>query len=61
MLVKTRVVLLYSLVLFLTLALTGGGPAIAQVAKSWYLDRMVLLFEDMKQRNATYASWEYGS
>ena len=30
-----------------------------QVAKCWSLDRMVLLFEEMKGRNAEYASWEY--
>jgi hypothetical protein len=29
-------------------------------AASWY-DRMVLLYEDMKQRDANVASWEYGT
>jgi hypothetical protein len=36
-----------------------AGVIITQLAKFWYLDRMVLLFEDMKGRNAEYASWEY--
>ena len=36
-----------------------AGIAIAHGGKLWYLDRMVLLFEDMKSRNADYARWEY--
>jgi hypothetical protein len=36
-----------------------GGILIAHGAKLWYIDRMVLLFEDMKQRDHTYASWEW--
>jgi hypothetical protein len=31
-----------------------------RVAKAWYIDRMVLLFEDMKARRPQYAAWEYG-
>ena len=38
-----------------------AGIVIVHGGKLWYMDRMVLLFDDMKQRNATYASWEYGS
>ena len=38
-----------------------AGIVIVHGAKLWYLDRMVLLFEDMKSRNTDYASWEYGS
>ena len=38
-----------------------AGIVIIQTAKTWYLDRMVLLFEDMKQQRPDYASWEYGS
>jgi hypothetical protein len=38
---------------------TISGMLICQVAKLWYLDRMVLLFEDMKTRHAEYATWEY--
>jgi hypothetical protein len=34
------------------------GVLLAQLAKSWYLDRMVLLFEEMKGRNPEYAKWE---
>ena len=36
-----------------------SGLVIAQLAKCWYLDRMVLLFEEMKGRNPEYAKWEY--
>ncbi|HYN96227.1 MAG TPA: DUF6653 family protein [Pilimelia sp.] len=38
---------------------TIAGVFITNLGKLWYLDRMVLLFEDMKQRNAEYAAWEY--
>jgi len=31
---------------------------LAQTAKAWYLDRMVLLYEDMEARNPGYAAWE---
>jgi hypothetical protein len=30
-----------------------------QCAKAWCLDRMVLLFDDMKGRRPEYAAWEY--
>ena len=36
-----------------------AGLLITTVGKVWYLDRMVLLFEDMKHSNAEYAAWEY--
>jgi uncharacterized membrane protein len=36
-----------------------SGLVIVQCAKAWFIDRMVLLFEDMKTRNPEYASWEY--
>jgi len=35
------------------------GVALAYIGKSWYLDRMVWLYEDMKNTNETYKSWEY--
>lgn len=35
------------------------GVSLAYIGKSWYLDRMVWLFEDMKDDNPTYKSWEY--
>jgi hypothetical protein len=35
-----------------------AGLVLAQTAKGWYLDRMVLLYEDMKARNPDYAAWE---
>ena len=36
-----------------------AGLLVVQGGKAWYIDRMVLLFEDMKGRNAEYASWDY--
>jgi hypothetical protein len=36
-----------------------AGIVILHGGKLWYLDRMVLLFEDMKSRNQEIASWEY--
>jgi hypothetical protein len=51
-------VLVYGLIRFDLLA-TVTGLVIAQTAKAWFIDRMVLLFEDMKTRNAGYAAWEY--
>lgn len=38
---------------------TVGGVLIVQGGKLWYLDRMVLLFDEMKTRSAEYARWEY--
>jgi hypothetical protein len=38
---------------------TVAGIVILQVAKAWYLDRQVLLYEEMKGRHAPYADWEY--
>ena len=35
-----------------------AGLVLAQTAKAWYLDRMVLLYEDMKARSPEYAAWE---
>jgi hypothetical protein len=35
------------------------GTALAYLGKSWYLDRMVWLFEDMKNDNEEYKSWDY--
>jgi hypothetical protein len=52
------VVLAYGLIeLDLLAAVTG--IVIVQCAKAWFIDRMVLLFEDMKTRNPEYAAWEY--
>ena len=36
-----------------------AGLVIAHGGKLWYIDRMVLLFEDMKTRDPEYAKWEY--
>ncbi len=35
------------------------GVSLAYLGKSWYLDRMVWLYEDMKTANEEYASWDY--
>jgi hypothetical protein len=35
------------------------GVSLAYLGKSWYLDRMVWLFEDMKHANEEYKSWDY--
>lgn len=35
------------------------GVALAYLGKSWYLDRMVWLYEDMKDQNEVYKGWEY--
>ena len=36
-----------------------AGIFVVHLAKLWYLDRMVLLFEDMKHRHPEYAGWEH--
>jgi hypothetical protein len=51
-------VLAYGLVQLDLLAVLSG-LVIAQTAKAWYIDRMVLLYEDMKTRNPEYAAWEH--
>ena len=38
---------------------TIAGIAIVQCAKAWFIDRMVLLFEDLKTTHSEYAAWEY--
>jgi hypothetical protein len=38
---------------------TVAGIVIVQAAKAWYIDRQVLLYEEMKGRHPQYASWEY--
>ncbi|MDO3383764.1 DUF6653 family protein [Gilvimarinus algae] len=35
------------------------GVALAYLGKSWYLDRMVWLYESMKSENEDYKKWEY--
>ena len=35
------------------------GIALAYLGKSWFLDRMVWLYEDMKGSNEVYKSWDY--
>lgn len=36
-----------------------GGLLLVQCAKAWFIDRMVLLFRTMAERDPQYASWEY--
>jgi hypothetical protein len=36
-----------------------GGLLLVQCAKAWFIDRMVLLFRTMAERDPRYASWEY--
>jgi Family of unknown function (DUF6653) len=43
----------------LDLVAVVAGLLIVQCAKAWFIDRMVLLFEDMKTRHSEYAGWEY--
>lgn len=35
------------------------GVSLAYLGKSWYLDRMVWLYETMKTQNEEYLKWEY--
>lgn len=35
------------------------GVALAYLGKSWYLDRMVWLYNDTKESNDQYKSWDY--
>jgi hypothetical protein len=51
-------VMAYGLVVLDPLAAVTG-VVIVQLAKFWFLDRMLLLFEDMKARRPEYATWEY--
>jgi hypothetical protein len=50
--------LVYGLVVFDAVA-TVSGVVFMQAAKCWYLDRMVLLFEAVKQNDPEVAAWEY--
>jgi hypothetical protein len=50
--------MIYGLVVLDALAVVTG-IVIAQVAKLWYLDRMVLLFDAMRSREREYAGWDY--
>jgi hypothetical protein len=50
-------IMVYGLVELDLLAVVSG-TLITQTAKAWFIDRMVLLFEDMKTRDPEYAAWE---
>ena len=39
------------------LALTAGAGSLSWLAKMWFADRMVWLYEDMKDKNPIYRSW----
>ena len=49
--------LVYGLIILDPLPVVAG-ILLVQGGKLWYLDRMVLLFEDMKSRHPEYAAWE---
>jgi hypothetical protein len=53
--------LVYGLVVLGQIGLVAAvaGLVIVQCAKAWCLDRMVLLFEDLKSHNKEYSRWEY--
>ena len=36
------------------------GAAVSILGKLWFIDRMVWLYEDMKDADAEYRSWLYG-
>lgn len=40
-------------------AVTVLGTALVMLAKTWFVDRMVWLFEDMKDTKPEYRSWLY--
>lgn len=50
----------YGLVVFAVWPLVAG-ILVVHTGKLWYIDRMVLLFDDVKQRDPEIASWEFGS
>jgi hypothetical protein len=50
--------LAYGLVVLNPLAVVAA-LVLQQTAKSWYIDRMVLLYEDMRTRDPEYARWEH--
>lgn len=50
--------LAYGLVV-LDLVVVIGGILLMQTAKAWYIDRMVLLFEQVKDTDPEYAGWDY--
>jgi hypothetical protein len=52
------VLLVYGLVVFDVIAVVAGILIVAG-GKLWFIDRMVLLFEDVKTRRPEYAAWEY--
>lgn len=41
------------------LAATLGGGTAAYMGKLWFLDRMVWLYQDMREISPLYASWEH--
>ncbi|HYN39726.1 MAG TPA: DUF6653 family protein, partial [Rhodospirillales bacterium] len=43
----------------LDLAITSLGAIVVILAKTWFVDRMVWLFEDMKDSKPEYRSWLY--
>ena len=52
------VICILGLVLFSAWA-TVFGVVVVALGKSWFLDRMVWLYDEMKDSNAEYTSWLY--
>lgn len=46
-------------VIELAIWITLFGAALTYAGKLWFLDRMVWLYEDMKDANSEYQSWLY--
>ena len=40
---------------------TGIGTVLVYAGKVWFLDRMVWLYEDMKDSTSEYSSWLYSN
>ncbi|WP_342672679.1 DUF6653 family protein [Pelobacter seleniigenes] len=36
-----------------------AGVILTDLEKSWFLDRKVWLYEDIKEANARYKGWDY--
>jgi hypothetical protein len=53
-------IVVYGLVV-LTVWPVVTGIVLVHTSKLWYIDRMVLLFDDVKHRDPEVASWEFGS
>ena len=46
-------------IIYYSIWATVLGVSLAYLGKSWYLDRMVWLYEMMKSENEEYLKWDY--